>query len=32
MVDLTQRGMEEVDFEWMTPGRKGINFVVTRNI
>ena len=30
MVDLRELGMEEEDLEWMPPGQKGINFVVTR--
>ena len=29
-VDLRELGMEEEDLEWMPPGQKGINFVVTR--
>ena len=30
LVDLSQWGMEESDFSWMIPGRKRVNFVVTR--
>ena len=29
-VDLSDWGMEEEDFDWMREGRKGINFMVTR--
>ena len=30
LVDLTEWGMEQEDFEWMPEGRRGINFVVVR--